>query len=344
VIEGTRIYRHWLPQARGAGGYALEYGAALLMQLWLTSRVFIGRGFDVIHACNPPDTIFLVALPFKLFGRKFLFDQHDLNPELYVAKFGRKDFAWRMLRRLERWTFAAADVSIATNESYRRIAIERGRMPPEKVFVVRSGPNLARFRMSAPDPALKNGRAHLVAYVGTMGRQEGMHYLLEAARQIRDRHGRSDVLFRLAGDGPEVPHLKQLARQMGLEEDVLFEGRVSDERLTAILATASLCVNPDEANELNDKSTMNKIMEYMAAGCPIVQFDLTEGRVSAEAASDYARPNDAADIADKIVALLDDPDRRRRMGEFGRRRVLEQLSWEHEAPKLLAAYEVLFGG
>lgn len=341
-LEGVRIYRHWLPQASGAKAYVIEYSVALLMEFWLALKVFIRHGFDAIHACNPPDLIFLVALPFKLFGVKFLFDQHDLNPELYYAKFGRKGRRHKALSFLERWTFRAADVSVATNESYRRVAIDRGGMVADKVFVVRSGPNLERFKVSEPDPRLKNGREHLIAYVGVMGQQEGIHYLLEAARQIRDRHGRRDVVYRLVGDGPEVAYLREKARRMGLQADVFFEGRVSDQVLTTVLATASVCVNPDEFNELNDKSTMNKIMEYMASGRAIVQFDLTEGRVSAQEASDYARPNDAADLADKIVALLDDPERRQRMEEFGRKRVVEELSWNHEAPKLLAAYEALF--
>jgi len=342
VLEGVRIYRHWLPQASGAKAYVIEYSVALLMEFWLALRIFIRHGFDAIHACNPPDMIFLVALPFKLFGVRFLFDHHDLNPELYFAKFGREGRRHKMLSFLERWTFRAADVAIATNESYRQIAIERGGMAPDKVFVVRSGPNLERFKVAEPDPTLKNGREHLVAYVGVMGQQEGIHYLLDAAQQIRDRHGRSDVLYRLVGDGPEVAYLRDKVWRMGLERDVLFEGRVSDKALTTVLATASVCVNPDEFNALNDKSTMNKIMEYMASGRAIVQFDLTEGRVSAQEASEYARPNDAADLADKIVALLDDSERRQRMEEFGRRRVVEELSWNHEAPKLLAAYEALF--
>jgi len=342
VLEGVRIYRHWLPQASGAKAYVIEYSVALLMEFWLALRIFIRHGFDAIHACNPPDMIFLVALPFKLFGVRFLFDHHDLNPELYLAKFGREGRRHKMLSFLERWTFRAANVAIATNESYRQIAIERGGMAPDKVFVVRSGPNLERFKVAEPDPTLKNGREHLVAYVGVMGQQEGIHYLLDAAQQIRDRHGRSDVLYRLVGDGPEVAYLRDKVWRMGLERDVLFEGRVSDKALTTVLATASVCVNPDEFNALNDKSTMNKIMEYMASGRAIVQFDLTEGRVSAQEASEYARPNDAADLADKIVALLDDSERRQRMEEFGRRRVVEELSWNHEAPKLLAAYEALF--
>jgi len=344
VIDGIEIHRHPLPfEARRVGGFAIEYLITFFWECVLAWRIFLTRGFDVVHACNPPDTIFLVALPFKLlFGRRFVFDHHDINPELYEAKFGRRDFWYRLLVRLERWSHGIADLSIATNESYRRIAIERAGVRPDRVFVVRSGPSLERMRQLAPVPALRLGRRFLVAYVGVMGEQEGIQYLLEAARQIAFEMKRTDVVFRLVGDGTDRPRLEQLAREMGLSEVVTFTGRVSDMELLEVLNTAHVCVNPDEYNEMNDKSTMNKIMEYMALGKPIVQFDLTEGRFTARDASLYARRNDAADFARKIVELLDDPDRRERMGEFGRRRVVEELSWDHEAPKLLAAYASLW--
>ena len=343
TIDGIDIHRHRLPiEAHGALGYLLEYTAALLAQSWLAWRVFFGRGFDAIHACNPPDTIFLVAAMFRPFGRRLLFDHHDLNPELYEAKFGRRDALWRMLCRLEGWTFRAAQVSIATNESYRRIAIARGGMPPDRVFVVRSGPDLARLPDAVPDPGLREGFRHLVAYVGTMGQQEGIPLLLEAARQLRDRHGRQDVLFRLIGGGPEVDRLRAMATAMGLAAMIRFDGRQPDARLFATLATATLCVNPDSDNALNQASTMNKIIEYMAAGKPIVQFDLTEGRVSAGDASLYARPDDPADMADLIQSLLDDPDGCAAMGAHGRARVEQRLAWHHQVPTLLAAYEKLF--
>jgi glycosyltransferase involved in cell wall biosynthesis len=325
-------------------GYAVEYLWAFLAQMTLSFRVLFGRGFDVIHACNPPDTIFLVGGFFKLFGKKFLFDHHDINPELYEAKFGRRDFFYKLMLLLERWTFAVADVSIATNESYRRIAIERGRMPPEKVFVVRSGPSLSRLRILPPEPALKRGRAFLVGYVGVMGRQEGIDLLLEAARYIVRDKGRTDVHFGLVGGGTELAAMRDLARQLGIEDHVTFTDRVPDAELLAMLNTADVCVNPDVANEMNDKSTMNKIMEYMALGKPIVQFDLTEGRFSAQEASLYARRNDPVDMAEKILSLLDDEDRRRSMGYFGRMRVANELSWDHEVPKLLAAYQAVFAG
>ncbi|HET7362991.1 MAG TPA: glycosyltransferase family 4 protein [Burkholderiales bacterium] len=343
VIDGIHIWRYPLPtEGKGALGYLVEYSAALLWTFALSLRVLAARGFDVIHACNPPDLFFLIGGFYKLFGKKFLFDHHDANPELYVAKFGRKDFFYRLMLRLERWTFRTADVSIATNFSYRRIAIERGRMPPGRVFVVRSGPSVERLRIAPGNPALKKGRRFLVGYVGVMGRQEGIDYLLRAAAHIVQGLGRTDVQFGLVGGGTSLEEMQALAVELGVAEHVTFTGRVPDDELLAMLNTADVCVNPDVATEMNDISTMNKVMEYMALGKPVVQFDLAEGRYSAQAASLYARRNDPLDLAAKIVELLDDPQRRRLMGEYGRRRVLEELEWRHEVPKLLAAYEALW--
>jgi len=243
---------------------------------------------------------------------------------------------------LERWTFRTADVSIATNASYRRIAIERGGMAPERVFVVRSGPSLERMKIVPPVEALKRGRRHLVGYVGVMGRQEGIDLLLRAAKTIVHEHRRGDVHFGLVGGGTSLEEMKALAAELGVADYVTFTGRVADAELLAMLNTADVCVNPDIATEMNDISTMNKIMEYMALAKPIVQFDLDEGRYSAQGASLYARRNDASDMAAKIVELLDDPGRRRQMGEYGRRRVIDELEWRHEVPKLLAAYAALW--
>lgn len=342
-LGGIRIHRHPLPlEARGALGYAAEYGAALFWQTVLAWRIWSRSRFDVIHACNPPDTIFLVAGIFKLlFGARFVFDHHDLNPELFEAKFGRRGLLYRLVVALERMTFRIADISIATNESYRKVAIERGGMDPERVHVVRSGPKLERMRIIPPVEARRRGRRFLVGYVGVMGRQEGLHYLLEAARHIVHDLGRHDIQFGLVGSGPELDSLKGLARDLGVEDYVTFTGRIPDEDLLEILNTADVCVNPDEFNPMNDKSTMNKIMEYMALAKPIVQFDLTEGRFSAQDASLYARPNDAIDLAAKILELLDDPERRERMGKAGRTRLIEALTWEHEEAKLLNAYRSL---
>jgi len=344
-IDGIHVYRYNLPvEASGAAGYALEYAVALAWTFALAWRVFLTRGFDVIHACNPPDLFFLIGGFFRLFGKKFVFDHHDLSPELYEAKFGRRDFFHRLMLALEYWTFRSADVSIATNESYRRIAIGRGRMPAERVFVVRSGPSLERLKTLPPDARLKCGRRYLVGYVGVMGKQEGIDHLLQAVRHIVLYFGRDDIHFGLVGGGTSLEEMKALARELGVADYVTFTGRVPDGEMLAMLNTADVCVNPDIANDMNDKSTMNKIMEYMALGKPIVQFDLTEGRFSAQQASLYARKNDALNLAEKILELLDDPSRRAEMGEFGRRRVANELEWRHEAPKLLAAYEALWRG
>jgi glycosyltransferase involved in cell wall biosynthesis len=344
-IDGIAIYRYNLPvEASGALGYALEYSVALFWTFLLTWRVLLTRGFDVIHACNPPDLFFLIGGFFKLLGKKFIFDHHDINPELYEAKFGRRDFFWRMMVRLERLTFRTADVSLATNESYRKIAIERGGMDPDKVFVVRSGPSLERMRIQPPDAALRQGRKFLVGYVGVMGKQEGIDLLLCAARAIVKNHGRTDVHFGLVGGGSSLEEMKALAAKLEIQDYVTFTGRVPDAQMLAMLNTADVCVNPDVANEMNDKSTMNKIMEYMALAKPIVQFDLTEGRFSAREASAYAKRNDPDDMAAKIVELLDDPQRRAAMGAFGRRRVENELEWRYEVPKLRAAYRALWQG
>ncbi len=344
VIDGIHIYRHALPiEASGALGYAMEYAWALFWESLLAWRVLLSRGFDVIHACNPPDTIFLIGGFFKLFGKKFIFDHHDINPELYEAKFGRRDLFYKLLVALERWTFRTADVSIATNESYKRIAIERGGKRPEQVFVVRSGPDLRRLKIIPPVPELKKGRRYLVGYVGVMGKQEGIDYLLRAAQHIIRDLKRTDIHFGLVGGGTELEEMKAYAQSLGIGDYVTFTGRVPDQQMLEMLNTADVCVNPDVANEMNDKSTMNKIMEYMALGKPVVQFDLTEGRYSAREASLYAKKNDERDLARKIIQLLDDPVLRTKMGRFGRSRVENELEWKYEVPKLFAAYDMVFG-
>ena len=344
LIDGIHIHRHALPvEAASAFGYGLEYLLALLMEFALALRIALTRGFDVIHACNPPDTIFLIGRFFKVFGKRFIFDHHDINPELYEAKFGRRDVWYRLLCRLERWTFATADASIATNESYRRIAIERGHMAPSKVFVVRSGADLSRVRIVPPRAELRRGKAHLVGYVGVIGKQEGLDLLLAAVAYTRRTLHRDDTHFIVVGDGTELAAVRRLAHELAVDDCVEFTGRLPDAALWEIMSTADVCVNPDRANDMNDKSTMNKILEYMALGKPIVQFDLTEGRFSAGNASLYARPNDVADFAVKLCELLDDPDRRARMGAIGRSRVEAGLAWHHQIPRLLEAYEAAMG-
>lgn len=345
VLEGVHIYRHSLPvDARGAMGYLLEYPAALFWQFVLSWRVLLTRGFDVIHACNPPDLIFLVAGFFKLFlGKKFLFDHHDLCPELFEAKFGKKGFFYGLMRVFETLTFKVADVSIATNGSYKDVAVNRNGMDGAKVFIVRSGPDLNRFKIMAPEPAHKKGRKYMIGYVGVMGQQEGLNFLLDAAEHVVKVLKRQDVQFCLVGGGPELPLLEVDAKRRGIEDFVTFTGRVPDEDLLSVLNTADVCVNTDRHTTMNDKSTMNKVVEYMALGKPIVQFESTEGRVSAGESSLYARPDDPVDLADKIVALLEDPDRRAEMGAVGYQRVKDNLAWQHQIPVLLSAYGAIWG-
>lgn len=344
MLDGIHIYRHVLPvDAHSALGYLREYGSALLAETRLAWTILFRHGFDVVHGCNPPDLIFLVALQFKLLGKKFVFDHHDINPELYEAKFGRRGFFWRLMVLFERLTFMVADCSIATNDSYRQIAIRRGGMSPDKVFVVRSGPDLTRIAPVQPNPDWRRGRDYLVGYVGVMGDQEGIDLLLESARHLVFTEGRTDIQFCLVGGGSSLEGLKAMSSGMGLSDYVTFLGRAPDKDLFEVLSTADVCVNPDRVNPMNDKSTMNKILEYMAMGKPIVQFEVTEGRVSAADASLYAAPNDPVDMAEKIAELLSDPERRARMGAVGQERVERDLSWQHQVPRLLAAYRQVLG-
>jgi glycosyltransferase involved in cell wall biosynthesis len=344
TLEGIHIYRHPLPlEADGAFGYLIEYGAMLFWELALAIRIYFTKGFDVIHGCNPPDLIFLIAAPFRLLGVRFLFDHHDINPELYEAKFGKRGLFWRLMILLERMSFAVASVSLATNESYGQIAQERGRMHPDDVYVVRSGPELSRIKRVDPVEKWRNGRQYLVGYVGVMGQQEGIDLLLESVRILVMDRGRRDIQFVLVGGGSSLSLMKQLCAKMGLNDFVTFTGRAPDSELLEVLSTADVCVNPDRANPMNDKSTMNKIMEYMALAKPIVQFDLKEGRVSAGRASLYAAKNDTTDFAEKIAELLDDPLRREEMGVFGSERVRKELGWAQSILPLLAAYRKVFG-
>ena len=338
IMDGIHIDRHTLPiDASPARGYLLEYGAALFHELRLALKVAWRHGFDTIHAGNPPDLIFFVALPFKLIGKRFIFDHYDINPELYEAKFGRRDFFWRLMLRLERWTFRLADVVISTNQSYRKIAMERGDVAPEDIFVVRSGPALARLSTPSPNLALRNGRRHMVGYVGVIGDEEGVDLLLDAARILVHEHG-EDVQFVLVGGGPSLEGLQQMATRLGLDDHVTFTDRAPDTVLFEVLATSDVCVNLDRFNAMNDKSTMNKVLEYMAFARPIVQFDVTEGRYSAAGASLYARPNDTRDLADRILEVLRDPRRAAEMGAVGRQRIETSLSWDHQIDTLIAAY------
>jgi len=341
TIEGIDIYRHNLREGSGPLGYVLEYLQALAAQFVLAVRIYRRTRFRAIHACNPPDTIFLVGAFFKLFGVRFIFDHHDLNPELFEVKFGRRGFFYHLVCLAEKWTYRTADVSIATNDSYRQVAIERGGMAPDRVFVVRSAPDLRKVALEPVRDDLRQGRTYLVLYLGTMGPQEGVDLFLEAAARIARL--RSDVGFVIVGEGSEVPRLKSMTRNLGLEEVVRFTGRISDADLADYLSTADVCVAPDPKNPMNDKSTMNKVLQYMAYARPVVLFDLTEGRRAAGDAALYAKPNDPADFAAKILQLLESDALRHDLGQRGRRRIEEELNWECEKIALLDAYRAALG-
>jgi glycosyltransferase involved in cell wall biosynthesis len=343
VIEGVHIYRYPEPPEAhsGALAYAREYGQALWHMIRLARKVRRERGFDVIHGCNPPDLIFLLGLLWRPFGVRYLFDHHDVCPELFEAKFGKKGLLHRIMRIWERMTFATASVSIATNESFRRIAIGRGGMAPEDVFVVRSAPRVEKFELRPPKPELKQGAEVLLGYVGVIGQQEGMDLLVAAVDHLVRQMGRS-VHAAIVGFGPHLPEVEADVARRGLEAHFTFTGALYGEDLLTVLNTADIGVSPDPKNAMNDISTMNKVMEYMTLAKPVVQFDLTEGLASAGDASLYARANDPVDFAEKIAWLIDHPEEARAMGERGRARVLGQLSWDHSAPHLLAAYDRVF--
>ncbi len=338
-IDGIRVYRHPRPiEGLDKWTMGLEYLNALAWESFLAFRVFLSRPFSILHAANPPDHIFLIALAFKLAGVRFIFDHHDLTPETYVAKFGSRRFLHKVLLWMERRSLRAADVVISTNESYKRVAMERGGRSERDIVVVRNGPELASLSSAAPQPALREGFRHLVGYVGIIGMQEGLENLLEAASYIVHKKGRPDVKFAVVGTGPRLKGLIREARARGLERQVQFFGYVPDRKLYEILATSDVCVNPEFRNEFTDKSTMIKIMEYMAFGKPIVQFRTTESEVTAGDAAVHVPDNDAVAFAEAILALLDDPARRERMGRAGRRRVEDVLSWDIQKRNLEIAY------
>lgn len=337
-LDGVRIHRYPLRAATGGpAGYLKEYGSAL----WHTFRLARRIGpVDVVHACNPPDLLFLVARWLRRRGAKFVFDQHDLVPELYLSRFDRgEDFLYRAVCRLERATYRAADVVIATNESYRDVALDRGGKATHQVYVVRSAPAVERFHQVPAEPELKRGKPYLLCYLGVMGPQDGVDYALRSLAALRDELGRSDWHAVFIGAGDTFDAMVELSKELGLADLVEFTGRIPDADLVRYLSTADVCLSPDPRNPLNDVSTMNKIMEYMAMSRPIVSFELREARVSAGDAAVYAPANDEREFAKLIARLLDDPEERARMGRLGQKRIRGPLSWEHSKKALLAAYE-----
>jgi glycosyltransferase involved in cell wall biosynthesis len=342
VIEGIRIRKYRPPPpTSGALSYAWEFAYCWTRTLFLVARAAAREGFDVIQACNPPDTYWALAALFKPFGKRFVFDQHDLCPEVYVSRFPDGSVAVRRaLTLLERATYVLADHVVATNESYRETAIGRGKVPARRVTVVRTGPNPERLRKGPPVDSWRHGRPYVCAYLGVMGPQDGVDLALRAAAAIV-RWGREDVHFVFMGSGDSYDELVLLADELGLDERVTFTGRIPDEAVFEILSTADVGLSPDPLNPLNDVSTMNKTMEYMAFELPVVAFDLKETRVSAGPAALYAQPNDTDEFARAIIELLDDPEQRAVMGRLGRERVERELAWPHQAPRYVGVYESL---
>jgi glycosyltransferase involved in cell wall biosynthesis len=344
-LDGIHIFRHPLPfEASGALGYAVEYSSALYWEFVLSVRVALTVGFDAIQACNPPDTIFLIAGFYKyLFGKPFVFDHHDINPELYEAKFGKRGFFHALLHRLERMTFRTCDVSIATNETFAAIARQRGGMAADRVFVVRSVPDLKKFQRTMPNPVLKRGRKTLVGYVGIMGAQDGVDLLVDAMAELVHGQGRDDIACAVVGSGTELEALKARASAKRLDDHITFTGFLSGQPLLSALSTFDLGVIPDPKNVYNDKISMNKVFEYMALGIPFVQFDLDEGRMAAADAALYARDNCPIDLSRKIALLADHADVRDRLRAAAAVRVAESPSWEQERASLLAAWDLALG-
>lgn len=343
-IEGVQVYRY--PEPIEAHSGALAYAREYLHSLWhmfrLARVVRRERGFDIIHGCNPPDLIFLLALRYRLSGVRYLFDHHDVCPELFEAKFGKRGLLYRIMLIWERMTFAVADVSMATNESFRQIAISRGKMRAEDVFVVRSAPKVETFLPGTGNRDYRRGAKTVLGYVGVIGQQEGMDLLVIAAEHLIRKLDKRDVHFVIVGFGPSLEEVKQDVKSRGLERYFTFTGALFGADMLAALNVMDIGVSPDPKNAMNDISTMNKVMEYMTLEKPMVQFDLTEGRASAGEASIYALANDPKDFAAKIAWLIDNPEAGRKMGETGRKRVLEKLSWQHSVPPLLAAYDRVF--
>lgn len=338
-LEGIQIYRHWIAEeASGIGGFIREYTSALWGELRLTWKAWRRHRFKLIHLCNPPDILFLVAMPFKLLGVRIIYDVHDLWPEMFEAKFGRRGPLYWFVRIAERLTYACADVVIATNESVRKVAHERGRKDPSKAFVVRTAPKIGDVNVPS-NPALKKNRTYLVGYIGVMGNADGVNYIIEAANHIVHKLGRRDIQFLLMGHGPEYDRLLQLRDSKQLQDFVDMPGRVTNEFLFSALKTIDLGISGDPKNTYNDGCTMNKVLEYMAFGKPQVSFDLVEGRASAQEAGVYVSENSASMLGDAVVATLGNPELRERMGKLGYHRLHHELNWERSVTQLIAAYE-----
>jgi glycosyltransferase involved in cell wall biosynthesis len=344
-LEGVRIHRYRPPRPRqGVAGYLVEFTYCWLATAWLALRCYVWVGFDVIQGCNPPDTFWALALPFRLVGVRYVYDQHDLCPEVFSARFGG---GHRWLRRgllaIERATYASAHHVISTNESYARVARQRGRLDPERITIVRSGPHPATMRRGHRQPDLRRGSDHLVVWLGIMGPQDGVHLLLRAMAVLVHDLDRKDVHLAILGFGDCYDESRELCAALGLDPWVTFTGRADDAMIAAYLSTAEIGLCPDPKNDFNDVSTMNKVLEYMAHELPVVSFDLAESRVSAGDAAVFVDDGDIAGFARAVDELLDDPARRSEMGRTGRARIETELGWHMQAERYVALYRSLCG-
>ena len=349
-IDGIDVYRFSLPATSdGFGGYFTEYALAVWHIARLALKVWRREGFDVFQVGNPPDLFFPLGIFFKMLGKSFVFDQHDLTPETFVIRYGPvrgvRSLLHRLLEACEWLTYRAADAVLTPNESFRDKAINRGGVDPRRVFVVRNGPNQQRLRPVPPEPKLKRGRPYLACYVGMIHRQDGAEGALRAADWIVNHEGRRDITFAFLGKGDDVPRLKQLALELRLDDFVTFTGWVEGEEVVQSLCTADVGLSPEPQNGMNEYLTMIKVLEYMGLALPVVAFDLKETRFSAQDAAVYASPNDFVDFGRLILELLDDPEKRGRIGRRGRERMLEGgLTWDHSRQVLLGAYESVLAG
>jgi glycosyltransferase involved in cell wall biosynthesis len=346
VIDTVRLYKY-RPYAPGGSkiGFVGEYAYSFLATAWMTARARLSGRFAILQACNPPDIFWPIALVLRAIDRtRFVFDHHDLCPELYESRFpdGPK-LPYRVLRALERRTHRTANHVIATNDSYRAVAMKRSGKSAGDVTVVRSGPDPQRLSRGDAEPELRRGREFLAAYIGVMGPQDGVDIVLRAADIVVHEFGRTDIAFTLIGSGDCFDELVALRDELGLAGHVEFTGRAPDDLVARILSTADLGLSPDPKNPLNDVSTMNKTMEYMAYELPVVAFDLRETRVSAGDAAVYVTPNDVHEYASAVAELMDDAPRRHQLGKLGRIRVEQELAWSHQERAYLGVYRAVLG-
>lgn len=350
VLEDISIYRYKNTFADGSTtGYLKEYGTAFLKTLLLLHKLILrSKRIHIVHVANPPDIFWPLALYLRLYGIRFIFDEHDLAPETYLSRFGKAEdrggLLFKIQTRFQKLSYRFSHAIISTNESYRAKAIEAGSKHADKIFVVRNGPDTRQFSLRPANPELKRGYKHMAAYIGVMAIQDGVEYIVRAMNELVNRRNYRDIIVYLIGSGDDWLRLKQLIAEFQLEDFIILTGRISDKRALEILSTADVCLSPDPSNPLNDQSTMTKVMEYMTLGKPIVSFDLKEARYSAGESALYVKNNDAVAFAEGILKLLADPAGSRKMSDFGMARVDSSLSWQKQSVSLLNAYQFVLSG